>query len=103
MLPKSAAAADEVFPHAALRFVYTQRNRDPRGQTVVIRRQALFVQTVPCFVQNAEECLVEMAFVVARRDSAVVRAGLGAEGMRGNVEPAAVEVEAERGGNVLAE
>src|SRR5262245_7010101 len=59
------------------------------------RRQVLFVDAVPAFVQDAEERLVEVLRVVARGEGAITGAGARAKRVGRNVEPAGLEVEAD--------
>ena len=67
----------------------------PSGVPKCSGRQALLVDAVAGFVQDAEERLVEEARVVARGDAAVAGADAAAKRVRRHVEPAGVEVEAD--------
>ena len=54
-------------------------------------------------MQDAEKRLVEEMRVEARGDPAVARTEAGAERVRGRVQPAGVEIEADRGRRRLRE
>ena len=75
----------------------------PRGVRGVFGGQALLVEGVAGLVEDAEERLVEVVRGVARRDPAVAGAEAAAKRVGRLVEPAGVEVEADRGGGGLAE
>ena len=62
--------------------------------------QALIVDAVARFVEDAEEAAGEFVFVVARGEAGVVGADAAAEGMMGDVEAAGLEVEADGGGGL---
>src|SRR5437867_2763300 len=69
----------------------------------MLRGQALFVDAVARFVQDAEEAFGEMPRVVARGQAYVAGAGGAAKGVRGDVEPAGGEIEADGRRGRLAE
>src|SRR5688500_13054637 len=69
----------------------------------MLLRQALLVEPVARFMEDAKEGVAEVVQVVARGDPHVARPSAAAEGMIGHVEPAGGEVEADRGGGLLAE
>ena len=60
MLPERPAAADLVLPQARLRFVNAQRGSRAQRRAEMLGRQALLVDAVAGFVQDAEEGLVEV-------------------------------------------
>ena len=103
VLPETAAATDEVFPHARLRFVDAERDGFAGGEAVGVFGEALIVDAVARFVEDAEEAAGEFVFVVAGGEAGVVRADAAAEGMMGDVEAAGLEVEADGGGGLPAE
>jgi len=92
--PERAAAPDLVLPQARLRLVDAERHRLTGRRPLVRRRQALLVQAVPPFVHQSEEGGIEEGFVVAHGQPHIVRRERGAERVRGDVEPAGLEVEA---------
>ena len=100
VLPETAAAADQIFPHPRLRFVDAERDGFAGGETVAFFGQALVVDAVARFVQDAEEAAGEIVLVVARGEAGVVRSEAAAEGMMGDVEPAGLEIEADRFGGL---
>ena len=101
--PEGSAAADQVFPQPRLRLVDAQRNGFAQRQSVLLGPQPLFVNAMPRFVQDAEEAGVKKPLLVTRGDAAVVRAHGAAEWVRRDVEPAAVETEANARRHVAAE
>ena len=103
VLPEGPAAADLVLPQAATAIRECRASRGRPGRAEVLARQTLLVDAVARLVQDAEERLVEVMGVVARGDPAIARAGAAAERVRGHVEPAGVEVEADRRSRRLAE
>src|SRR5205814_1980113 len=74
MLPERPAAADLVLPQPRLRLVDAQRRGRAERGAGVLGRQVLLVETVPGFVQDAEEGLVEEPRVVAGGDPTVADA-----------------------------
>src|SRR5262249_45362580 len=102
-VPEGPAAADLVLPQTRLRFVYPQRGERTRRGAEILRVEPLFVEPMPRFVQDAEERLVEVMRVVAGRDAAVAGADAAAERVRGRVETAGLEVEADDRGGLVAE
>ena len=72
--PERPAAADQILPHPRLRLVNAQRDEFAQRQPEMLDRQALIVDAVARFVQNAEKRRIEELLVVAGRDAAVVRA-----------------------------
>ena len=75
----------------------------PTGRPYCSALQALLVDAVAGFVQDAEERLAEMLRVVARCDPAVVRAKGHAEGMDRHVQPAPAEVEPDPAGGLASQ
>ena len=65
--------------------------------------EALLVEPVPDFVQDSEECIAEVVFVVPRGDPAVARPDPRAERVGGYVQPSALKVKADGGGRRLTE
>src|SRR5437660_7689627 len=65
--------------------------------------ETLLVEAMTELVQDAEEAVAEVLGVKARGDAAIKRADCGKERMRGRVEPAALKIESERRGYLLAE
>ena len=64
--------------------------------------QPLLVEAVADLVQDAEEGVAEVVLVEPGRDPAIARSDARAERMGGHVQPAALEVKADRGGHRLA-
>ena len=96
MPPESRAPSDEVLPQAGLRLVHAGRRRLPHGGAVVRGIERLVVERMPGLMQQREESAGEVARVVAQRHPDVAGADDGAKGMLPHIEPAALEVEAER-------
>lgn len=103
VFPERAAATDLVFPEAGLRFVNTERAGLAEGRAEVGGVEALFVDAVAGFVEDAEKALVEFAEGVTRGQSTIAGAHAAAEGMRRDIEPTGGEIEADGGGGALAE
>src|SRR5207253_1456259 len=103
VIPEGPAAADLVFPEPRLRFMDAKRRRRSGGRAKVFRIESLLVDAVPRLVQDAEECIVEMAGVIPGRDAAIARAHAAAKRMRGDIEAAGLEAEADLAGDRLAE
>ncbi len=76
--------------------MYAERRGNPKRRAEFALRQPLLVQSVPSLVQRAEERLQRPIRVISRQDAAVARAVAGAEWMRGRVQAAGIEVEADR-------
>ena len=81
----------------------SQRQILARRQTVVFFPQPLIVNAVSCFVQNAEKRAGKPMLVVPRGDSAIERTHAFAKRMGRYVKPAALELETDALGHVLAE
>ena len=96
VLPKRLAPTDEVLPHPRLRFVNSERHGLPHAEAEAVRRQALIVDSVPRFVQHAEECRREVMVVVARRQTAIARPETAAKGVSRGIDAASLEVEPDR-------
>src|SRR5262245_32559482 len=60
----------------------------------MVGEQSLFVDAVAGFVQDAEQPLVQLARVVARREPAISRTHAAAKGVSGRVEAAGGKVKA---------
>src|SRR5579875_4074054 len=65
--------------------------------------QSLFVNAVAGFMEDAEERFAEMVRIIARGDAAIAGTDAAAKGMRGHVESAGVEVEADSSGSFPAD
>ena len=72
----------------------------PQRRAEVLGGQALVVEAVAGLVQDAEERVAEVVLVVARGHAHVAGAEAGAERVDADVEPAGVEVEADRRGGL---
>ena len=75
----------------------------PHERALDRARQALLVEAVPGLVQHREEAREEVVLVLARRQPHVAGREAGGERVRGLVEPAGVEVEADRRGQARAD
>ena len=64
-LPEGTGAADVIFPEAGLGFVNAKGDGVARGEVGLIGGEALFVESVPGFVEHSEEGGGEVVFVVA--------------------------------------
>ena len=80
-----------------------ERRRFAGWQSELIGWQALFVEAVPRFVEDAKEGVAEVVKVVARGDALIARPGAGAEGMVRDVESAGAIVKSDRCGGCFAE
>src|SRR5690348_3633200 len=103
IFPERPAAADGVFPETRLALVHAERDGLAHRRAVVRRVEALFVEAVADFMQDAEERVAKLVRLVARGEPAVARPDAGAERMGRGVEPPALEVEADGRGHRLAE
>ena len=65
--------------------------------------EALLVEAMPDFVQDSEERIAEIVFVVPGGDPAITGSDARAERVGGYVQPAALEVKTGSGGGGLAE
>ena len=68
----------------------------PSGVPKCSAKQSLVVNAMAGFVEHAKKRLVEEARIVPRRDAAIARTDARTKRMRGDVEPARLEVEADR-------
>ena len=80
-----------------------QRDGLAHRRAVVVGIEALLVEAVADFVEDAEERVAEVVLVVPGGDPAIARPDARAERVGGHVQPAALEVEADRRGDRLAE
>ena len=101
--PEGAGAADVVFPEAGLGFVNAEGDGLAGGEVEVGGGEALFVESVPGFVHDAEEGGGEVVVFVAGGEADVGGSEGGAEGVGGGVDAALVEVEAEGFGDFAIE
>ncbi len=92
--PEFAGASDQVFPEAGLGFVDAEGDAAGEGCGFEFWIDVEFVEGVAHFVEAAEESAREPLFFVAGGDADVVLGEVGAEGVDGDVEAAAVEGEA---------
>lgn len=103
ILPRLAAAPDDVFPQPRLTLVDAcarpTRQRGPLVDGIV----ALFVHGVPRFVDVAEQRLAEEILLDARGDADVADGERGHKGMVGLVHAAALKIVAELADDVFAE
>ena len=65
LFPEGAGAADVVFPEAGLGFVNAEGHGVAGGKVGLVGGEALFVESVACFVEDAEEGGGEVVFVIA--------------------------------------
>ena len=99
VVPERTAAGNGIFPEAGLRLVDTERNGLPHRRAVVLGVETLLVEAMPDFMEDSEERVAEIVFVVAGGDSAIPRSDARAERVGGYVQPSAMEVESNgRGG-----
>src|SRR6266404_772872 len=103
MLPEGPVSADEVLPEARLGLVDAKRRRLAHRRAEVLRVEALLVQGVAHFVQDAEEPVVETVAVVARGDAAIAGTNGAEKRVGGRVQSATFEIETESGGHRFAE
>ncbi len=83
--------------------MHPQRDRLTHRRAVVRRIEPLLVQAVADLVEDAEKGVGELPLVEPGGDPAVARPDAGAERVGRHVQPAALEVEADRRGHRLAE
>ena len=102
-LPERVRAADHVLPEARLRLVQAERGRVAAERALDRAREALLVEAVARLVQDGEESREEVVLVLARRQAHVAGREARRERMRRLVEPAGLEVEADRGGQARAD
>src|SRR5204862_2726507 len=93
--PEAAAAADEVLPRAALRFVDRTRGAAAERRALELVRDVELVHPVPELVHRQEQRR-QFARARVRRQPEVTGARLRRERVRGLVDPPAVRVVAER-------
>src|SRR5262245_15371804 len=103
VLPEAPAPAHQVLPEPGLRLVNTQRRRLAHRRSVVLRLEALLVQSVAGLVKYCEEPAGKVATREPRRDAAVSRSAAGAEWVERGVQSAALEIEAHRRRDGLTE
>src|SRR5262245_12092725 len=72
-----------------------ERDRAAQRGAVVLPVKPLIVDAVACFMQDAEEALVEMLRMIAGGNPAIARSDASAKRMGGDIEPAGAEVEAD--------
>ena len=75
----------------------------PHERALDVAREALLVETVTGLVQHGEEPREEIGLALARRQAHVAGREAGGERVRGLVQPAGLEVEADRGGEARAQ
>src|SRR5262249_41886620 len=100
---ESAAFPDEVLPEPGLRLVHADRHLLAHRRPVVLGIEPLLVEAMLDLVEDREQPLAEAPRVEARGDPAVARSDAGRERVCAHVEAPAIEVEAHRGGDLLAE
>src|SRR5438128_2779791 len=100
-LPEAAAAPNNVFPHPRLRFGDGARTGVQIGKICPFNRcpEALRVQTMPGFVERAEERRVQEILVVANSQPDIVARELDFKRMHRSIQPTAVVIETEGFGN----
>src|SRR5262249_58651849 len=83
-------------PHSRLRFVNTERDGRAHRRAELLGIEPLLVHAVAGLVQDAEKRFVEMTDIIARGDTAIAGPHAAAKRMRGDIEPAGREIEADR-------
>src|SRR5258706_8084033 len=78
----------------------SQRDRLPQRLAEILRRQPLIVKPMPRLVEDAEERVAEILFVIARGHARVARTDPRAKRMGGNVQSTRGEIKTHRGGGV---
>ena len=99
---KASAAAGLHLHQQRLALVQHHAARIADRLAAPVARQAGLVERMAGLVQHAHQGAREVGLVVARGDAHVV-GGAAGEGMRRDVEPAVVEVEADQADQLLAQ
>ena len=80
-------------------FVDSQRNRTAGRQTEIIGGEPLLIHPVPGFMKHTEERRSKIRFHIPRGEADLARPERGAERVRGGVDAAGFEIEADLGGD----